>query len=378
MKSVCGGNFLYPFIMLIFFAGTSLLAQIALPTGKSVSAETIAAYKKLGFSLDSPMDITDTWLLLPKSMQKPLQAKPTFPVFSCLCPPDGMLSSPLPDAQIPFGLSFPGRLVGRMVKDEDLLFLRDLPNLIYLDMNCEKITNKGLKELATHKKLVWLDLQNNIIDDEGLKELSGLGELQYLSLTFCNTSDTGLDHIAPLAKLVRIDLGHQKITDNGLKKLAKLKNLQGLNLYDTPITDEGLKELSMKMNLLLLGSTKITNNGVNIISRQFPDLKILDLSYNDLGDSSLGFISKLKNLEALGLMGVNVTDDGIKNLKGNKNLTALYLSGCRLTDAGLNHLAEMKGLRRLMLPPSTGFASYSAKGMKELKKSLPNCEIFLE
>src|SRR5262249_24992021 len=49
------------------------------------------------------------------------------------------------------------------------------------------------------------------------------------------------------------------------------------------------------------------------------------------------------------LMGPQVTDAGLKDLKELKNLQVLFLAGSPVTDTGLKGLKELKGLRMLTL-----------------------------
>lgn len=64
---------------------------------------------------------------------------------------------------------------------------------------------------------------------------------------------------------------------------------------------------------------------------------------------------------------------GLKDLAALKNLQELDLDGCDgLTDVGLKELATLKGLKRLSLH----YTKLSDAAVADLKKALPDCEIF--
>jgi repressor of nif and glnA expression len=88
-------------------------------------------------------------------------------------------------------------------------------------------------------------------------------------------------------------------------------------------------------------------------------------------DTGLKELKDLKNLTGLRLANTKVTDVGLKELKGLKSLTELGLYGTQVTDVGLKELKDLKNLTVLRL---TGTQVTDA-GVKELQEALPNCEI---
>ena len=56
-------------------------------------------------------------------------------------------------------------------------------------------------------------------------------------------TDSGLKELASLKGLTTLNLGITRVTDAGLKELAPLKGLTTLYLYSTKVTDAGVKEL---------------------------------------------------------------------------------------------------------------------------------------
>ena len=84
-------------------------------------------------------------------------------------------------------------------------------------------------------------------------------------------------------------------------------------------------------------------------------------------------MKRLKFLECLilRLRNTEVTDTGLKHLKGLKNLEKLELDNTQVTDAGLEHLKGVRDLEKLYLDNT----QVTDAGVNELREALPNCQI---
>ena len=78
-------------------------------------------------------------------------------------------------------------------------------------------------------------------------------------------------------------------------------------------------------------------------------LELLWLENSDITDAGLKNLRGLTKLRELNLRCTRVTDEGLEHLAGLTNLEALYLDATQVTDAGLRHLESMKKLRSLGL-----------------------------
>jgi internalin A len=121
-----------------------------------------------------------------------------------------------------------------------------------------------------------------------------------------------------------LDFTMLPFTDRWLVDLRWLKNLQALNLAGRQVTGAGLKELAA-----------------------------------------------LKKLQGLYLRGTQITDAGLKELTGLNNLQTLNLSKTHITDAGLKELAALRNLQVSFLNDGV-----TGPGVEELRKALPNCDIW--
>ena len=138
-----------------------------------------------------------------------------------------------------------------------------------------------------------LNLEGNRITDTGLKELKGLKGLREIGLGWTGITDAGLEELNAFPDLEHLTLGDTKVTDNGLKTLEGLSKLEWLDLQqDKAITDAGMTTLARMKNL-----------------------KFLVLHLTSVTDAGVRELHTLKNLKFLGLLGTNVSEDTLKELK---------------------------------------------------------------
>jgi hypothetical protein len=112
--------------------------------------------------------------------------------------------------------------------------------------------------------------------DEYLTPLKDLKEVVYLNLRGQPVTDAQLSFLVGLTGLTRLHLEKTKITDKGLDHLKGLVNLEYLNLYGTDVTDAGLARLEglTKLKNLYLWQTKVTDAGVARLQKALPEVKV--------------------------------------------------------------------------------------------------------
>ena len=116
--------------------------------------------------------------------------------------------------------------------------LADLPNLQYLTLDDNPLTDRALAKLGRSKTLRELHLQKTLITDAGISHLSGTS---LLNLDLCET-EVGNDviiHLAKIKTLRELNIRHTKVTDESVPLLEKMKNLQVLVFWNTEITEQG-------------------------------------------------------------------------------------------------------------------------------------------
>jgi hypothetical protein len=126
-----------------------------------------------------------------------------------------------------------------------------------------------------------------------------------------------------------LNLAHQQeaLTDSTLAKLKGLNSLRNLDLSDSDVT----------------------NNGMALVAVQFPQLETLRLNHDQITDSGLAELTKLKSLKTLELRHTRISDTGLKTIAKIVSLTKLTLDETKITDAGLTYLQSMPALEMLFL-----------------------------
>lgn len=124
---------------------------------------------------------------------------------------------------------------------------------------------------------VAFHLASDEITDEDLQPLRQLNDVVHLNLRGTKITDAGLQHIAHLDQLARLHLERTAIGDEGLRHLAKLTSLTYLNLYGTKVTDAGLKHLEGLKNLrrLYLWQTDVSDAAVAALKQALPELEVI-------------------------------------------------------------------------------------------------------
>ncbi len=136
----------------------------------------------------------------------------------------------------------------------------------------EKLEKAGVfvMRLAQNTNYLRVDFthRGKEVKDEELALLKDMPNLVELNLGGMNITDSSLIHVKPLTNLVRLQLHRTKISDAGLANLAGLEKLVSLNLYDTQITDAGIQQLKSckALKRLYLGQTKATDKGAKQLS----------------------------------------------------------------------------------------------------------------
>lgn len=161
--------------------------------------------------------------------------------------------------------------------------------------------------------------------------LTVLPALEKLGFMENGIGDAGLVHIGKIGTLTHLTFGDHEITDAGLRHLANLKKLTYLNLC-------------------------------------FPDKKHGGM----ISDKGMSELAKITSLETLDLRATQITDAGLAELKALPKLKELLVNGTAITDQGLAHLQAIKSLRTVNV---FNCKAVTAKGIADLKKALPECEV---
>jgi Leucine Rich repeat len=164
----------------------------------------------------------------------------------------------------------------------------------------------------------------------------------------------------------------QEWPTGGVADLPQPSRAFGLVLDGKEGKDATLKGLADLKNLqaLYLYDIELTNANLKQLA-QLKNLRTLGLARTNVTDVCLKDLAALKNLRSLYLNWTQVTGAGLKELAGLKNLQTLGLSCTVVTDENLKEIASLQGLETLHI--------YNTKvtdaGIEELQKALPSLAI---
>lgn len=153
------------------------------------------------------------------------------------------------------------------VRDQDVAVLLKAPQLEWLTLSGQEVSDRSMKIVGQLHELRTLQLWDTQVSDTGMAELAGLPKLRVLSISrnFTATSYQGspqitsesLRHIAGLQLLERLQLDNTLISDENLEALEGLKQLG--QLWLPPLVSmekaEQLKSKLPECRILLFSPT---------------------------------------------------------------------------------------------------------------------------
>jgi len=181
----------------------------------------------------------------------------------------------------------------------------------------EKLGGKfELDEKRPGKPVIKVDLRRTKVTDADLEILKGFTQLRSLNLHNLGVTDAGTKQLEGLTALEHLDLGHTKVGDVSLEHLKGLTKLKTLVLDDTAVTDAGLKylkELTDLRDLNLCLCTKVTDAGVGHLAG-LTRIQVLDLNSVQLTDAGLKHLDGFTELEWMNVGDTKVTEAGVQEL----------------------------------------------------------------
>lgn len=215
-------------------------------------------------------------------------------------------------------------LCKRDMRDSDLAFLRELPNLRSLEFlagpnpfheNGSSVTDACAESIGQARNLRWLEIYNgDKLSDRFIEGISQhLEELEHLHLGSDNLTDRSLQLLAKqFGNLKSIDLYSKQFTDQGVAFLASAKQLQKVWLECPLLTNESVSVLTELKDLrhLLITAPTVTNEVVEKVAK-LPELQILCLRNTPLSDEQFAMFANHPKLESIFANGRNLTTENV-------------------------------------------------------------------
>ena len=215
-------------------------------------------------------------------------------------------------------------LCKRDMRDSDLVFLRELPNLRSLEFlagpnpfheNGSSVTDACAESIGQARNLRWLEIYNgDKLSDRFIEGISQhVEELEHLHLGSDNLTDRSLQLLAKqCGNLKSIDLYSKQFTDQGVAFLASAKQLQKVWLECPLLTNESVSVLTELKDLrhLMITAPTVTNEVIEKVAK-LPELQILCLRNTPLSDEQFAMFANHPKLESIFANGRNLTTENV-------------------------------------------------------------------
>jgi len=147
--------------------------------------------------------------------------------------------------------------------------------------------------------------------------------------------DSMVSRIGELESLETLIIDEGIVTDETIDLIAKLPKLRQLRLRLSPIGDAGFQELSSCEALwfLNLPHAECTSKGVASL-KSLKKLRQLRIGSKNLDNQVANALTQIRSLRGIHLIGVPITDEGLKKIAVMPYLESLYLDDSAVTEAG--------------------------------------------
>jgi len=219
----------------------------------------------------------------------------------------------------------------------------------------------GLEETGAKLKkdgdglVIEADFRGLTIDDSALKHLAGLRRVRSVLLNETGVTDAGMATVGKVATLQNVDLRGCTISNAGLEPLVALSQLKALRLSGesgaTSVDDDGMVHVAKMKNLkaLLLDFLWVSEVGLEQLVG-LDKLEELYLAKTLVGDDALATMSQFPRLKKLRISQCQFENEGLAHLAKVTTLEDLDLSeNNSINDSGMPHLAGLTKLKRLNL-----------------------------
>lgn len=192
----------------------------------------------------------------------------------------------------------------------------------------------------------------------------------YLPIT--DPSDPALHNLPRLSNLRVVHLTGQGVTDESMDEIVRNRGIQTLQLENTCISPDGLSRLSslQKLESILLGGNSITDEHLARL-HEITSLKSLSVSSSSISDQGMQSIGPA-SLQSLSVSGQNLADGGLSGLTRLNELEYLGLSNFRITGQGLMSLVNHPTIRHISISNSDRL---SPEDIDQFQQRRPTCQV---
>jgi len=273
-------------------------------------------------------------------------------------------------------------LEGPVANATSLRFARENPALRRMRLGFTTLTDESQRVLSEMPNLDVLELVEMRVPSGAEDALRGSMPQVHLDIRSAHGKERQVSF--PLSETACVLFHAEVLSPDAsdwllLGKAIGLVSLPVDHVLMFVLNTEGEPEISRLAQLeedslqaLVMANEQLSDQHMADVQR-LTGLKSLTIVSSQIGDASLPYVLKCRNLEQLVLGNTAVTDQGVGLIRDAlPRLTVLGFFGCaNLTDRSIE---TFSGLSQLTLLDITG-TSITEKGVKKLKQLLPDCLI---
>ena len=210
------------------------------------------------------------------------------------------------------------------------------------------------------------------ITDKDIALLKG-EKVVHLDIQGRKVTDAAMPVIASFSAEV-LELQQTDITGKSLGLLSKSRTLKDLRFRYNKVEDKDLisiKNVPLKC-LRVTSCPGITDEGIKIIYRQWPDLEVLHIAGTSVGKEGFVILPRFKKIREMDVSFELSGEDGLNSVAKMPALKSLYVARCVITKPMLEKFATMKDLAMVKF---VGCGGLEEKDYLYLKRMLPDCNV---
>lgn len=233
------------------------------------------------------------------------------------------------------------------VTNDDLAALRGAESITKLNLGGSqtqpasvKLTDACIDYLMTLPNLSYLQIDQNEITDVGLKRIGGKSTLRHLDVSGLPITDQGLAAIAGLP-LTALNVGGRSLTAQSMEAIGSIKTLERLFCdagQFNAATGKLLAQLPALRLIVIWGEIDPQSlEGFSVLT-QVETLQLMNTYLRGQTRRGLKAVLAMPGLKHLELQEGNINDITAQELAGATRLVSLRISGTQISELGLNKL----------------------------------------
>ncbi len=264
-------------------------------------------------------------------------------------------------------------LTRAMIHDSGVKIVSKIPTLSELDLTDTNVTDEGIAALQETPLKKLCVAQCIFLTDRSAAVMAKMPRLKCLVISGTEISDKGLRQIVasrPL-ELLKIN-GCDRLTAEGIKSVGACKTINILQLGKDDLNVDAIRSLKglPLVNLDVADSQGFDNRCLQLVAQQWPNLEALAIDRTDVNGNGLAPLLGMHRLNFLDVGGLHLTDRSAAKLAQMPALSNLDLSENDITDSTVLAFKPMRQLRRLSLNKCVRVSKAAVRSIQRTGKTV--------